>query len=190
MTVSATTTWRRPSSSPDQADPDAELYYNDYNLEKPAKRAGVIRLVKDLRARGLRIDGIGNQAHWQLETPAIDQIEQTLAELHGTGLKVMYTELDINMLPPAEPNTDPTMADPYVNGLPEAKQQQLARRYADIFGVIVKHRDWVSRVTFWGLSDADSWLNRGRVNHPLLWDRLRRPKPAFQAVVDVLTRAR
>ncbi len=173
-----------------QADPDAELYYNDYNLEKPAKRAGVIRLVKDLRARGLRIDGIGNQAHWQLETPAIDQIEQTFAELHGTGLKVMYTELDINMLPPAEPNTDPTMADPYVNGLPEAKQQQLARRYADIFGVIVKHRDWVSRVTFWGLSDADSWLNRGRVNHPLLWDRLRRPKPAFQAVVDVLTRAR
>jgi endo-1,4-beta-xylanase len=84
-----------------QAEPDAELYYNDYNLEKPAKRAGVIRLVKDLRARGLRIDGIGNQAHWQLETPAIDQIEQTLAALHGTGLKVMYTELDINMLPPA-----------------------------------------------------------------------------------------
>jgi endo-1,4-beta-xylanase len=173
-----------------QADPAAELYYNDYNLEKPAKRAGVIRLVKDLQARGLRIDGIGNQAHWRLETPTIDQIEQALAELHATGLKVMYTELDINLLPPAESNTDPKLADPYINGLPDETQRQLARRYADIFDVIVKHRDRVSRVTFWGLSDADSWLNRGRVNHPLLWDRERRPKPAFQAVVDVLTRAR
>ena len=173
-----------------EADPDAELYYNDYDLEKPAKRAGVIRLVKDLQARGLRIDGIGNQAHWRLETPTIDEIEQALADLHGTGLKVMYTELDINMLPPAGRGADPAVANPYASGLPDEKQQQLARRYADIFGVIVKHRDWVSRVTFWGLSDADSWLNRGRVNYPLLWDRQRQPKPAYQAVVEVLTGGR
>ena len=172
------------------ADPDAELYYNDYNLEKPAKRAGVIRLVKDLQQRGLRIDGIGNQGHWQLETPTIDEIEQALTELHGTGLKVMYSELDINMLPPAGPNADPSVANPYSSGLPDEKQQQLARRYADIFGVLVKHRGWVSRVTFWGVSDADSWLNRGRMNYPLPWDRQRRPKPAFQAIVDVLKGAR
>src|SRR5580765_6749570 len=100
-----------------EADPDAELYYNDYNLEKPAKRAGVVRLVKDLQARGLRIDGIGNQGHWQLETPAIDEIEKALDELHGTGLKVMYTELDINLLPPAVPGADAAAANPYVNGL-------------------------------------------------------------------------
>ena len=173
-----------------EADPNAELYYNDYNLEKPEKRAGVIRLVKDLKARGLRIDGIGNQAHWRLETPTINEIEEALADLHSTGLKVMYTELDINMLPPAGRGADPAMANPYTNGLPDEKQQQLARRYADIFGLIVKHRDRVSRVTFWGLSDADSWLNRGRMNYPLLWDRERKPKPAFHAVVDVLKRAR
>jgi endo-1,4-beta-xylanase len=173
-----------------EADPDAELYYNDYNLEKPAKRAGVIRLVRDLQARGLRIDGIGNQGHWQLETPTIDEIDTALADLHSTGLKVMYSELDINVLPPAGRNADPAAANPYANGLPDEKQQQLAQRYADIFGVIVKHHEWVSRVTFWGLSDADSWLNRGRANYPLLWDRQRQPKPAFQAVVDVLRRAR
>jgi endo-1,4-beta-xylanase len=73
-----------------------------------------------------------------------------------------------------------------VNGLPEDQQQALARRYADIFGIFVKHRDAVSRVTFWGLSDGDSWLNRGRVNHPLLWDRQRQPKPAFEAVASAL----
>ncbi len=148
----------------------------------------MIRLVKDLEARGLRIDGIGNQGHWQLETPTIQQIEEALVDLHGTGLKVMYTELDINMLPPG-PGANAAAANPYVSGLPAEKQQQLARRYTDIFGVFLKHRDAVTRVTFWGLSDADSWLNRGRVNYPLLWDRQRQPKPAYHAVVEALRRA-
>ena len=169
-----------------EADPGAELYYNDFNLEKPAKRAGVIKLVKDLQARKVRIDGIGNQAHWRLETPAIDEIDTALVELHATGLKVMYTELDINLLPNTPRGADPAVANPYANGLPEEMQRQLARRYADVFRVFLKHRDAVTRVTFWGLSDADSWLNRGRMNYPLLWDRQRQPKPAFGAVVEVL----
>ena len=169
-----------------EADPDAELYYNDFNLEKSAKRAGVIKLVKDLQARKLRIDGIGNQAHWRLDTPAIEEIDKALVELHATGLKVMYTELDINLLPNTPRGADPAVANPYANGLPDDVQRQLARRYADVFGVFLKHRDAVTRVTFWGLSDADSWLNRGRMNYPLLWDRQRQPKPAFTAVVEAL----
>ena len=173
-----------------EADPDAELYYNDFNLEKPAKRAGVIKLVRDLQARKLRIDGIGNQAHWRLETPTIDEIDRALVDLHGTGVKVMYTELDVNLLPNTPRGADPATANPYVNGLPDELQQQLARRYADVFGVFLKHRDAVTRVTFWGLSDGDSWLNRGRANYPLLWDRQRQPKPAFNAVVEALKNAR
>ena len=173
-----------------EADPDAELYYNDFNLEKPTKRAGVITLVRDLQARKLRIDGIGNQAHWRLETPTIDEIDQALVELHGTGLKVMYSELDINLLPNTPRGADPATANPYANGLPDDIQQQLARRYADVFGVFLKHRDAVTRVTFWGLTDADSWLNRGRANYPLLWDRQRQPKPAFAAVVEALRNAK
>ncbi|HEX6465184.1 MAG TPA: endo-1,4-beta-xylanase [Vicinamibacterales bacterium] len=169
-----------------EADPDAELYYNDFDLEKPAKRAGAIKLVKDLEARKLRIDGIGNQAHWRLETPTITEIDEALGDLHATGLNVMYTELDINLLPNTPRDADPSVANPYANGLPDEMQQKLAHRYAEVFGVFMKHRDAVTRVTFWGLSDADSWLNRGRVNYPLLWDRQRRPKPAFDAVVDVL----
>jgi endo-1,4-beta-xylanase len=173
-----------------EADPDAELYYNEFNLEKPAKRAGVIKLVRDLQARKLRIDGIGNQAHWRLDTPSIDEIDTALNELHATGLKIMYSELDINLLPNTPRGADPNVANPYADGLPDAVQQQLARRYADVFGVFLKHRDAVTRVTFWGLSDADSWLNRGRMNYPLLWDRQRHPKPAFAAVVDALRSAR
>lgn len=173
-----------------EADPDAELYYNDFDLEKPPKRAGVIKLVQDVQARKLRIDGIGNQAHWRLDTPTIDEIDKALVELHATGLKVMYSELDINLLPNTPGDADPSIANPYANGLPEDVQRQLARRYADVFGVFLKHRDAVTRVTFWGLSDADSWLNRGRMNYPLLWDRQRRPKPAFDAVAEALRNAR
>jgi endo-1,4-beta-xylanase len=173
-----------------EADPDAERYYNDFDLEQPAKHAGVIKLVQDLQARKLRVDGIGNQAHWRLETPTVDAIDKTLVELRSTGLKVMYSELDISLLPNTPRGPDSAIANRYVNGLPDDVQQQLARRYADVFGVFVKHRDAVSRVTFWGLSDGDSWLNRGRMNQPLLWDRQRQPKPAFNAVVEVLRNAR
>jgi endo-1,4-beta-xylanase len=173
-----------------EADPGAELYYNDFNLEKPAKRAGVIALVKDLQTRKLRIDGIGNQAHWRLDTPTVDEIDTALVELHATGLKVMYTELDINLLPNTPRGADPAVANPYATGLPDDVQQQLARRYADVFRLFLKRRDAVTRVTFWGLSDADSWLNRGRMNYPLLWDRQRQPKPAFNAVADALRSAK
>jgi endo-1,4-beta-xylanase len=102
----------------------------------------------------------------------------------------MITELDVNLLPPAgaaTPGQAPQPeSNPYANGLPDDVQQALAGYYADAFRVLLKHRDDITRVTFWGVSDADSWLNRGRVNHPLLWDRQRQPKPAFGEVARVL----
>jgi endo-1,4-beta-xylanase len=185
------------------ADPDAELYYNDFNLAtRPAKRAGAIRIIRDLQQRGLRIDAVGEQGHWRLESPTATEIDQTITDLRATGLAVMITELDVNLLPPAErpapapsagapqrrPLEPPSAAsNPFVNGLPDDVQQALARRYGDAFRIFLKHRDAITRVTFWGVSDGDSWLNRGRVNHPLLWDRQRQPKPAFDEVARVLS---
>jgi endo-1,4-beta-xylanase len=174
-----------------QADPNAELYYNDFNLAtRPGKRAGAIRIIRDLQQRGLRIDAVGEQGHWRLDSPTTTEIDQTITELRATGLEVMITELDVNLLPPAErpaPGQPPSPAsNPFVNGLPDDVQQALARRYADAFGVFLKHRDDITRVTFWGVSDGDSWLNRGRANHPLLFDRQRQPKPAFDDVTRVL----
>jgi endo-1,4-beta-xylanase len=174
-----------------QADPNAELYYNDFNLAtRPGKRAGAIRIIRDLQQRGLRIDAVGEQGHWRLDSPTTTEIDQTITELRATGLEVMITELDVNLLPPAErpaPGQPPSPAsNPFVNGLPDDVQQALARRYADAFGVFLKHRDDITRVTFWGVSDGDSWLDRGRANHPLLFDRQRQPKPAFDDVTRVL----
>ena len=183
------------------ADPQAELYYNDYNLWKPAKRDAAIRLVRRLRDLGLRVDGVGEQAHWGIDEPPLADIDATIGALAaGTGVKVLLTELDIDVLP-----RDPDMwgadlskkariraaTNIYPNGLPEEQQRRLAQRYADIFTLVLKHRDRiVSRVTLWGVTDAQSWLHDfpipGRVNYPLLWDRQGRPKRAFDAVVEVL----
>jgi len=173
------------------ADPNAELYYNDYNLAtRSEKRAGAIRIVKDLQQRGIRIDAVGEQGHWRLNTPTSAELDQAITDLRTTGLTVMITELDVNLLPqagtPARGQPPSPESNPYANGLPDEMQQALARYYADAFRVLLKHRDGMSRVTFWGVSDGDSWLNRGRTNYPLLWDRQRHPKPAFDRVVAVL----
>lgn len=167
------------------ADPDAELYYNDYGLARTEKRAAALRIVQDLRRRGLRIDGVGEQAHWALDGPSPADIEQTILDIADAGVDVMLTEMDVTVLAGVD-------GDIYARGLPDEQQARLSRRYRDIFDVIGKHRDKIARVTFWGVSDADSWLNdfpiQGRTDYPLLWDRQRRPKPAFHAVIDALQR--
>jgi endo-1,4-beta-xylanase len=180
-----------------EADPKAELYYNDYDLEKEPKRNGVIALVKKLQAAGIPIAAVGNQAHYKLDSPAAAQVDAAMTALSKLGVKVNITELDINVLP--NPNQfsgaevtqhfDPAKSlNPYTNGLPDEIQQKLAKRYADLFQIFLKHRDSVSRVTFWGVTDGDSWLNffpvRGRTNYPLLFDRQGRPKPAYNAVLQ------
>ena len=97
---SATTTSLKAFEFAHEADPDAELYYNDYNLWKPAKREGAIRIVNELRSRGLRVDAVGEQAHWGIAEPSLEQIDETLGDIPArTGVKVMLTELDIDVLP-------------------------------------------------------------------------------------------
>ena len=181
-----------------EADPQAELYYNDYHLENEAKRKGAIELVKKLQAAGLKIHGVGIQGHSKLNWPSIELLDATLTELGQLGIKTMMTELDIDVLPRANTNgsteiTDKQKADPALNpytvGLPGAMQKKLAQRYAEFFTVYRKHRGTLSRVTFWGVTDSGSWLNGcpipGRTSYPLLFDREGKPKPAFQAVLKV-----
>jgi endo-1,4-beta-xylanase len=182
-----------------QADPDAELYYNEYSLEEPAKREACVRLVKDLKAKGLRIDGVGIQGHWGMKYPTSKELDAFIDAFAALGVKVMVTELDIDVLPSAtqymgaDINFRVEMQEklnPYVKGLPDDVQKKLADRYADLFAILLRHKDSVSRVTLWGVYDKTSWLNdwpvRGRTNYPLLFDRAYQPKPAFDAVVKVV----
>jgi endo-1,4-beta-xylanase len=180
-----------------EADPQAQLFYNDYNLENEPKRDGAIALVKKLQADGIPISGVGIQDHDSLDWPTADQEDATISAFAALGIKVAISELDIDVLPRrGGPTADVSLKvsqnaalNPYVNGLPDSVQQQLAKHYADLFRVYLKHRGTVERVTFWGVTDGDSWLNdwpvNGRTSYPLLFDRSGQPKPAFNAVIAV-----
>ena len=175
------------------ADPDAELYYNDYNEWHLAKMAAIISLVKKLQDAGVRIDGVGLQGHWGMGYPSIEEIDHMLTEYGKLGVKLMITELDVNIV--AQKNTGAEIgqreesgvdSETQADSLPSEQAQALADRYAAIFKVLLKHRDKLHRVTFWGVHDGHSWLNdRGPKNHPLLFDRQLQPKPAFDAVIEV-----
>lgn len=183
-----------------EADPAAELYYNDYNLENAAKRNGAAELVQKLKAQGIPIAAVGSQTHEKLyNTATAAKLDTTISVLGALGVKVNITELDVDVLPAATQNRTAdvgvtaqgsvnTTVNPYAAGLPDSVQRKLSQRYADLFAVFLKHRGTVDRVTFWGVGDGDSWLNdwpmRGRTNYPLLFDRQDLPKPAFDAVLE------
>ncbi|WP_419211220.1 endo-1,4-beta-xylanase [Maribacter sp. X9] len=181
-----------------EADPDVELYYNDYNMTNPEKRTGAIKLVKMLQENGAKIDGIGMQGHWNLDGPSLAEIEESIIAYSKLGLKVMITELDITVLPNpwdlegaeiSQNFENSEFMNPYPDQLPDSVSNKLAKRYQDIFKLFKKHTDKISRVTFWGVNDGQSWLNnwpiRGRTNYPLLFDRQYKPKAAYQSVMQV-----
>jgi endo-1,4-beta-xylanase len=175
------------------ADPDAELYYNDYNIEQPGKREKALYLIRSLKAQGIRIDAVGIQGHWLIDYPSLATIDDGIRTFTDEGLKVMITELDIDVLPRtfngAQMETVEHGPNPYPDGLPDNLQNKLAQRYSDIFTVLEKHPA-VTSITFWGPHDGRSWLNdfpvKGRTNHALLFDRYLQPKPAYYAIIDAL----
>jgi endo-1,4-beta-xylanase len=169
-----------------KADPTAELYYNDYEIELPAKRAKALRLIRELKSHGVRIDGIGIQGHWHLDKIPYQDIKDAILAFHREGLKVMITELDLDVVPQypggaAVNENHPS--DPYANGCPPEILQREARQFARLFALFNKDAALINRITFWGLDDERSWLNNGHANYPLLWGRDLKAKPALQAVL-------
>ena len=180
-----------------EADPKAQLYYNEYSTENAPKRRGAIALIKKLQAAGIPIAGVGLQGHYKMDWPTPAALDKTIKAFSKLGVKVMITELDMDILPPATHSQAAEVSmnialqahlNPYTNGLPDSVQQTLAKRYADLFKVFLANNDSITRVTFWGVTDADSWLNnwpvKGRTAYPLLFDRNCQPKPAFDAVIQ------
>ena len=187
-----------------RADPDAELYYNDYNLFVPAKRDGAVHLVQNLQDKRVVVHGIGMQAHYGLDNPKdLGQFEDAIEAYAELGVSVLVTELDISVLP--FPEQEKWGADislnmelqeqfnPYAAGLPPAVAQAQSDRFVDLFRILLNHRDSVSRVTFWGVDNVHSWRNnwpmQGRTDYPLLFDRNRRPRQAFYEIIKLTTPA-
>lgn len=181
-----------------EADPDAELYYNEFNVEKPAKRAATVHLVKHLLDKGVRVDGVGIQGHCTMTFPLYSDMDSSIAAIGALGVKVMITEMDISVLPWPEQEVtadvnlklqhDPRY-NPYPHELPDSIRMALEERWVRFFEVFLKHREVVSRVTIWGLHDGQTWRNEwpiaGRKDYPLLFDRSYQPKPVVNQLISL-----
>ena len=169
------------------ADPDALLFYNDYNEISPVKREKIIRLVKSLQAKGIPVNGIGLQAHWAVNEPSREQLEKTLAGFSQLGLEIQITELDISVYP-KEHDARERKAEDTDTRFTEEKEQKQMEVYKMCFEIFRKYKTAISAVTFWNISDRNSWLDnfpvRGRKDYPLLFDKDLKPKKAFWKVVN------
>jgi endo-1,4-beta-xylanase len=184
-----------------EADPDAELYYNDYSMFKAGRCDAVVRLIGELKSKGIRIDAVGMQFHYHLESPQIDEVEQSINKLVATGVKVNATEFDLSVLPTANgyvgADVQKRLAydkklNPYADGvLPEAISNKWNKQMYGYFAMLLRHRGQIGRVTLWGLSDKQSWKNDwpipGRKDFPLLFDRNNQPKPVVKEIIQLAT---
>ncbi len=179
-----------------EADPEAELYYNDYNMWFAGKRDAVVKLIGELRRRGRRIDAVGMQSHMGMGHPDFAEYEKSIRAYADAGVKVMITEFDMSALPSPYVGADiaqggkdrDSALNPYPDSLPAEVAAEWQARMEQAFDIMLRNSDDISRVTFWGVSDGDSWLNgfpvRGRTDYPLPFDRRREAKPVVRAFID------
>jgi len=169
-----------------EADPNAVLFYNDYNTERPEKRERVYRLLKQLVDAKVPINAVGLQAHWSAYEPDQKDLVETIKKFSSLGLKIQITELDVSIYP-WEKNQRPLREGEKGVLTPELEQKQIDK-YAMVFKIFRKYRKVITGVTFWNISDGYTWLDqypvRGRKNFPLLFDRDLQPKKAFWSVVN------
>lgn len=169
------------------ADPDAVLFYNDYNETDPVKRGKIITMIQQLRGKGVPVHAIGLQAHWALNEPSRDQLEKTLEDFASLGLPVQITELDISVYPKEYHAKNKNAAD-YDTLFTTKREKQQAEQYKMVFSLFRKYKTHITGVTFWNVSDRHSWLDnfpvRGRKDYPLLFNRFLQRKKAYSDVVD------
>ena len=181
-----------------EADPDVELYYNDYNEWFPEKRDAIVNLVKILRGRGIRIDGVGMQGHVDMYSPSLEDYKAAIDAYAAAGVKVMVTEFDMSALPSPRYNVGANISEveayrkemnPYIEALPDSISAKWNKRMLEYFTLFLNNQDKISRVTMWGVTDGDSWKNgfpiKGRTDYPLLFDRNYKAKQVVQDIIDL-----
>lgn len=160
--------------------PGKDLYYNDYNETNATKRGKIIKLITLLKERGVPIDGVGLQAHYNIYTPTVDEIKKSLEQYAALGLKISITEMDVSVFR-FEDHTQ----------LPAPTAELIERQaefYRQCFAVYREYAAHIDSVTLWGVADDATWLDhfpaRGRKNWPLLFDEEHNPKEAFRRIIE------
>ena len=183
-----------------EADPNVELYYNDFSMNKKAKVEGVADFFRPLIRQGLPVTAIGMQGHLVLEgNNYIEQYEHAIRTIAALGVPTFFSEVDLSVLPNpfgfSGANISDKFAyrkemDPYVDGLTKEKNAEIENFWVDFYQLLLRHRESVSRVSFWCLNDANSWRNdfpiKGRTDYATLFDRQNRPKPVVQKLIALV----
>jgi endo-1,4-beta-xylanase len=180
-----------------EADPEAELMYNDYSMFREGRRDAVVAVVKKFQEEGVQIDGIGMQGHYGLDNLPLQEIEESIIAFASTGVKVHFTELDISVLPMPSWGVGAEVSasfeyqqkmNPYAEGLPDSVAAASREAYMSLFNLLLKHNEKIKRVTTWGVADHHSWKNnwpmRGRTDYPLLFDRSFDAKPVVADIIN------
>jgi len=169
-----------------EADPEAKLYYNDYNTERPEKRERIYKLLKGLVEKNVPIDGVGLQAHWSIYEPSEEELRTAIERYSSLGLKIQFTEVDLSIYPWEK--TKRAKRTDEDDRFTEALEQKQMEKYAMVFKVFREFKSVITNVTFWNISDRYTWLDEypvmGRKNYPLLFDTNLQPKKAFWKVVN------
>jgi endo-1,4-beta-xylanase len=168
------------------ADPNAALFYNDYNTENPKKREKIYQMVKKMKDAGIPINGVGLQGHWSINNPSQEELEKSIQMFSSLGLQVQVTELDVSVYAGRQGGqlTQGQRRDSVNPFTPEMEQLQ-REKYKMAFEMFRKYRNKITGVTFWNVSDRSSWLDRrGRKNYPLLFDTNHQPKKVYWDVVN------
>ena len=163
-----------------EADPDAKLFYNDYNAAVPSKRDHIYNMVKKMKDDGVPIDGIGMQGHYNAWWPSAEDVEAAISKYSEIVDEVQVTELDIRTT--NEMGGQLQFSQGNAGDVPQHIAEMQERQYANIFRIVRKWRNVVTNVTFWNLSDADSWLGAG--NSPLPFDTDYKPKSIYYTIRD------
>lgn len=178
-----------------EADPDALLIYNDYNVEPARKREKLIRLVREIQGRKIPLGAVGIQGHWEIDRIPFQDIDALITAMDGLGLKTIVSELDLGLVPRGpwwedggRRREEVARTNPLAQGCPPELLRKQADQYAELFRLFLAHSRSIARVTFWDLHDGRSWLNFfpwRRAEHPLLFDRDAAPKPAYRALIEL-----
>lgn len=185
-----------------EADPTAELYYNDFSMNKPAKVDGVCKFFRPLIDKGMPIDAIGMQGHMILEDGAqeiINQYDYSIKAIASLGVKTFFSELDLSVLPNpygfSGANVSDRFAyrpevDPYKDGVPADKQAEIDQFWVDFYKMLITHKEDIIRLNYWCVNDGNSWKNdfpiRGRHDYATLVDRNNQMKPVVQRIIELV----
>ena len=164
-----------------EADPNAKLFINDYNTHESAKSQALYNLIVRLKAKGVPVSGVGHQTHIRNDWPSMSEIESSIVKFAALGLEQHITELDVDIYPDSNLSYD---------SLPAADAAKQAERYKQLFEILLRHKDQVKSVTFWGKDDGNSWLRTfpvTRYNWPLLFDERLQSKPAYRSVISLIS---